>query len=51
MEFPVAVTCRVLNVPRSTYYDRMGRPASPRAIEDSRPVETITTPRDVTESG
>ena len=26
--FPVAVTCRVLNVPRSSHYERAGREPS-----------------------
>ncbi len=33
-EIDVAVTCRVLKVSRSGYYDWLGRPACPRAQED-----------------
>ena len=38
--FPVAVTCRVLNIPRSSYYDSQGR--APSAREWS-PAEWCTT--------
>jgi transposase InsO family protein len=34
--FPVAVTCRVLGLPRSTFYDAVARPPSARAVEDAR---------------
>lgn len=34
--FPVAVTCRVLGLPRSTFYDAVSGPPSPRAVEDAR---------------
>ena len=32
--FPVAVTCRVLEVPTSTYYEAIGRESSAREVED-----------------
>ena len=39
--FPVAVTCRVLGLPRSTFYDRTSRPPSPRTASDARLLATI----------
>ena len=38
---PVAVTCRVLNLARSTYYDRVSRPPSSRAARDAQLLATI----------
>jgi transposase InsO family protein len=40
--FPVAVTCRVLNLPRSTYYETIGRAPSLRAVADAELTVTIT---------
>jgi putative transposase len=40
--FPVAVTCRVLTVSRSGFYDWNTRPLSARAIADAALIETIT---------
>lgn len=40
---PVAVTCRVLNLPRSTYYEAIGREPSVRAVADAELSATITT--------
>jgi transposase InsO family protein len=40
--FPVAVTCRVLNLPRSTYYDAIGRAPSARSVADRGLTATIT---------
>jgi len=37
----VAVACRVLEIPRSSYYDWLGRPASARDIEDAYLIEQI----------
>ena len=39
---PVAVTCRVLNLPRSTYYDAIGRAPSARSVADAELTATIT---------
>lgn len=39
---PVAVTCRVLNLPRSTYYEAIGREPSGRAVADAELSATIT---------
>lgn len=39
--FSVAVTCRVLKVSRSGYYDWRSRPPSRRAVEDGRLLEPI----------
>ena len=41
--FPVAVTCRVLNIPRSSYYDSQGRAPSARAAQDAALSATIAT--------
>jgi transposase InsO family protein len=41
--FPVAVTCRVLNLPRSSYYDALSRPPSTRSVADAELTATITT--------
>ena len=40
---PVAVTCRVLNLPRSTYYEALSREPSARAVADEQLTATITT--------
>ncbi len=37
----VAVTCRALEVPRSSYYDWLSRPASTRDVEDAYLIEQI----------
>jgi putative transposase len=37
----VAVACRVLEIPRSSYYDWRGRPASRRDLEDAYLIEAI----------
>lgn len=39
--FPVAVTCRVLRVSTSGYYDWLARPASARAIADAELLRAI----------
>ena len=39
---PVAVTCRVLGVSRSGYYEWRGRPPSARAVADAALKQTIT---------
>lgn len=39
--FPVAVTCRVLRVPRSTYYEAAQREPSPRELADRGLTEVI----------
>jgi len=39
--FPVAVTCRVLGVAPSTYYEWLGRPPSARAVADGELTATI----------
>jgi putative transposase len=39
---PVAVTCRVLNLPRSTYYERASRRPSARSVADAALTATIT---------
>ncbi|HEX2894431.1 MAG TPA: IS3 family transposase [Marmoricola sp.] len=39
--FPVAVTCRVLNLARSTHYDRVTRRPSRRAVSDAQLLRTI----------
>ena len=39
--FDVTVACRVLNVPRSSYYDWASRGPSARAREDARLIEVI----------
>lgn len=39
--FPVAVTCRVLKLARSTFYDRTTRPPSSRAVRDAQLLTTI----------
>ena len=41
--FPVAVTCRVLNVSRSGYYEWDSRPPSARSTVDAALAETIAT--------
>ena len=41
--FPVAVTCRALNIPRSSYYDSQGRAPSARAAQDAALSATIAT--------
>jgi len=38
---PVAVTCRVLRLPRSTFYDAKSRPPSPRETADGQLSELI----------
>ncbi|WP_432563054.1 IS3 family transposase [Kineococcus sp. SYSU DK003] len=38
---PVAVTCRVLGVSRSGYYEWLGRPTSARAVADAALTQTI----------
>jgi putative transposase len=38
---PVAVTCRVLGVSRSGYYEWRGRPASARTVADAALTQTI----------
>jgi len=40
--FPVAVTCRVLGVARSSHYARAGRGPSPRAVSDAALTATIS---------
>jgi transposase-like protein len=40
-EFGVAPLCRVLGMPVSTFYDRVGRPASARALADADLAEKI----------
>ena len=40
--FPVAVTCRVLNIPRSSYYERASREPSARARADEHLTALIT---------
>lgn len=35
-EFPIKVLCRVLEVSRGGYYDFVGRPPSPHALEDEK---------------
>ena len=37
----VAVACRVLEIPRSSYYDWLGRAASTRDVEDAYLIEQI----------
>lgn len=39
--FPVAVACRVLEVPTSTFYEAIKRAPSARAVEDASLTETI----------
>jgi len=39
--FPVAVTCRVLDLPRSTFYDARRRPRSAREVADEQLSELI----------
>jgi putative transposase len=39
--FPVAVTCRVLKVAPSTYYEAISRPLSARAVEDVQLTDLI----------
>lgn len=39
--FPVAVTCRVLEIPRSSYYDRCRRAPSVRDVEDAHLLDEI----------
>lgn len=39
----MAVTCRVLNIPRSSYYDSQGRAPSARAAQDAALSATIAT--------
>jgi putative transposase len=39
---PVAVTCRVLNLPRSSYYKALGGEPSSRAVADEQLTATIT---------
>lgn len=39
--YDVAVTCRVLDVSRSGYYDWLRRPPSPRDLEDAYLANTI----------
>jgi putative transposase len=38
---PVAVTCRVLDIARSTYYERLARSPSSRAVRDGQLLATI----------
>jgi putative transposase len=40
-EFGVALLCRVLALPVSTFYDRVGRAASARAVADAELAEKI----------
>ena len=40
-EFGVAPLCRALGMPVSTFYDRVGRPASARALADAELAERI----------
>ena len=39
--FPVAVACRVLEVPTSTFYDAIKRAPSSRAVADAELTDTI----------
>jgi putative transposase len=39
--YPVAALCQVINMPVSVFYDRVGRPASARAVADGQLAERI----------
>ncbi|MBT9258122.1 IS3 family transposase [Phycicoccus sp. KQZ13P-1] len=39
--YPVAVTCEVLGIARSSYYEAVGRPPSKRAVADAQLAATI----------
>jgi putative transposase len=39
--FPVAVTCRVVGVSRSGFYDWLGRDASARPVRDAQLLELV----------